>query len=330
MKERIVFLDVAKVVTTFLVVFAHLYSGSSQERLYIYSFHMPLFFVISGMLHKYDGTIQIKKYVRTILIPTLFFIVLFDVLIVMPFHWGGWNIRWPGELRGENIWDSFLNVLLYRRAHHITTINGNGVCWFLLALFWCKIFMDFLIQKRFLLFLGILSFSALLSWYLQHSLFFLVQSFMALPFYYGGYYFKDIIIRIVNHKYSIFLALLCFMINVFLTMLNGRVSMQGVNFGGLHIPLNICVFYINGIIGTMGVLYLSSILKHTNRVITAFSMSLISIVGLQALFIYPYKYFIGFDQPLMVSTIAAIIIMLLCFVGHQVLLIVCPQIFGKK
>jgi fucose 4-O-acetylase-like acetyltransferase len=50
--HRLVYFDLARCMAFFLTVFAHLYSVNSGVRLYIYAFHMPLFFLLSGYLHK--------------------------------------------------------------------------------------------------------------------------------------------------------------------------------------------------------------------------------------------------------------------------------------
>ena len=49
--KRIDFIDVAKGIAIFLVVYGHTYDGRNLH-LFIYSFHMPLFFFISGLLFK--------------------------------------------------------------------------------------------------------------------------------------------------------------------------------------------------------------------------------------------------------------------------------------
>ena len=80
---RINFLDNAKILTVILVIFGHLYGTFSVERLYMYAFHMPLFFMISGMLHKHVGDgIQIKKYLNKILLPIIVFFAAFSVFFI--------------------------------------------------------------------------------------------------------------------------------------------------------------------------------------------------------------------------------------------------------
>lgn len=331
-EQRILYLDVAKVSVAFLVVFAHLYSGDSDVRLYIYSFHMPLYFIISGMFHRFDGSVQIKKYVRTLLIPALFFIFFFDIIMVIPFHLG-YDIRWYGAQRADNIIHTFWNVVNFGREDNVTKISGNPVCWFLIALFWCKVFTDFIKRRNFLILLSILFFSVGLAWYFQDSIFFLIQGFIALPFYYIGYMYKDTINRFFTNRsfyVLLILSLLCFVLNIYITTINGRVSVFGHNFGSFHVPINVILFYVNASIGCIGVFCLSSMIKCGKKAMQKLSNSLISIVGLQAFFVYSYEFLVGFDQSIVVSLIATIIILMLCYWGHLIIMWVCPQILGKK
>lgn len=80
MTERYSILDSARVLGAFLVVFAHLFATYSYERLFIYAFHMPFFFLVSGMLHKYNGKIQTIKYCKKILIPAALYFMLFSIV----------------------------------------------------------------------------------------------------------------------------------------------------------------------------------------------------------------------------------------------------------
>lgn len=65
--RRIFELDIARVICMYLVVFGHLYSydGGSPIRVWIYSFHMALFFFVSGILHKERVSIY-KRYCKYI------------------------------------------------------------------------------------------------------------------------------------------------------------------------------------------------------------------------------------------------------------------------
>ena len=78
--KRIEALDIAKGIGIILVIIGHM--SSSYLRDWIYSFHMPLFFIISGICfntEKYPSFLPLlKQRVRTLAIPTiaLYFIVL--------------------------------------------------------------------------------------------------------------------------------------------------------------------------------------------------------------------------------------------------------------
>lgn len=78
---RYVFVDIAKVFGTFLVVFGHLLPLDNEARHFIYLFHMPFFFFVSGMLFRPSNfRCELYKDFRRILVPTFFFIALALVL----------------------------------------------------------------------------------------------------------------------------------------------------------------------------------------------------------------------------------------------------------
>ncbi|MCQ2199390.1 MAG: acyltransferase family protein [Paludibacteraceae bacterium] len=78
-QDRYICLDYARIFVAFLVIYGHLYSPDPNNivRVFIYQFHMPFFFLVSGMLHKYNGTIQIKKYFKTIIVPVFTYSTIF-------------------------------------------------------------------------------------------------------------------------------------------------------------------------------------------------------------------------------------------------------------
>lgn len=88
-KERLTYLDVAKGIGILLVVIGHVYAFNRQivDRFFVvwlYSFHMPLFFIISGMLIAYKDEKDIWKFVKKrimgILIPYVFFSI-FSIIV---------------------------------------------------------------------------------------------------------------------------------------------------------------------------------------------------------------------------------------------------------
>ena len=91
MSHRLVFIDMARCMALFLTVFAHLYSVNSDVRLYIYAFHMPLFFLLSGYLHKNTSPgLLIGKSAKRLLIPFAFFLFLGYLYFVI----SSGSLRW--------------------------------------------------------------------------------------------------------------------------------------------------------------------------------------------------------------------------------------------
>ena len=60
-QSRAEHLDIAKGIGITLVIFGHLSQSSEMLRILVYSFHMPLFFLISGYLNKENRTLKKLK-----------------------------------------------------------------------------------------------------------------------------------------------------------------------------------------------------------------------------------------------------------------------------
>ena len=96
MKERLVYIDILRAFAIFLVTLGHVteYGGYGQGLLHgvIYSFHMPLFFAISGFVAMYglrgsDASLDFKGFLRYALKKFRFILILYLVwgLVVHPF-----------------------------------------------------------------------------------------------------------------------------------------------------------------------------------------------------------------------------------------------------
>lgn len=58
--KRIEFVDIAKALAIFLVVFGHMIPPGTPEKTMVYSFHMPLFFLLSGFFMKKGNGIKFR------------------------------------------------------------------------------------------------------------------------------------------------------------------------------------------------------------------------------------------------------------------------------
>lgn len=74
--NRIAWVDVAKGIAILLVIIGHTVNFGSATRNFIFSFHMPLFFILSGYTFKLAGDFpvffqRVKKLIRHLIYPSL-------------------------------------------------------------------------------------------------------------------------------------------------------------------------------------------------------------------------------------------------------------------
>ncbi len=137
--NRRTYIDVLKGIGIFLVVFGHI-THIRFLREYIWDFHMPLFFWISGMLFNENKYPSFKEFfrsrIKSIYIPyVLFFLITF-------LYWMFLERKFRG---GEySITHQFLGLIYgtYEGNH----LNFNGALWFLPCLFSVEI-MFYFIEK---------------------------------------------------------------------------------------------------------------------------------------------------------------------------------------
>ena len=202
-KERIIYLDYAKIVVTFLVVYGHLISMSAPERPYIYAFHMPFFFLVSGMLHKSKESFinGVKDATLKLFVPSVFFMAVYRV------YQFGWDLFYDGLCFSvafptmlSNLWMSVKSIIL---GNH--DIMGNGVCWFLFALFWHKVLTLLCDKNKWLFLTAIIVLLVIIA--LGCNVMFIKQSLKNIPFYMTGYLFSSKLHSFVGKTRMIWLAL---------------------------------------------------------------------------------------------------------------------------
>ena len=309
-KKRIIYLDVAKIITAILVVFAHLYSSDNEIRWYIYAFHMPLFFFVSGIFHKNSLSFveSLKKYSRTILTPIGFFIVLGFVYSCFAHD--------PVKLL-QGTADAFL----YSGGFLV-----NPTVWFLLALFWVNIIMSLYdnLSRKYLILIVLIGGGYLC---MKHNAFYIGNAILVFPFFFIGNVFNDFFKHLGEKKYFKYLFPLFFALSFFMTAVNGRVSCQIFKFGELPIPLNVVVFYLNAFCGIFGVLSLSSWIDKSNIVLEKTSNALLSILGFQFFFIRPVNHYLGMDNSIAFSFVISVVIVFACVISD---IIVMKMIMSQK
>lgn len=135
-KGRITYFDFAKGIGILLVVYGHIEYISDSSRGWISSFHMPLFFLISGMLMAYKNEQEkpfiniLKKRSKGIIVPYLWFSLLYFFIDIMNVVLSKIDIH-------TFIENSISSISFY----------GVSVLWFLPALFIAEITAIFIIKQ---------------------------------------------------------------------------------------------------------------------------------------------------------------------------------------
>ena len=299
--KRILFIDYARVFALFLVVFAHLYSATSAVRLYIYAFHMPLFFLISGYLHRNANTWELTiKMSKKMLIPFGFFLLIGYL----------YGVLTSGGLRLDLIRGS-INGTLYGRS-----IPANGVIWFLLAMFTTRIIGNILIKYPKVAAIPILILFVYINYHKINTLF-LGSALMAIPFYLSGHYMGGVIRVLSTCRYNLILSIVFLAVSILISKYNGKVSMMWMSYGNTSIPiLSFFMFYLNGLIGSLFVLCAAGACTKESRIVNVISISSISIVGVQAIPILAWIHYLGINQDIFLSMLYSMIVIALCVLFH--------------
>lgn len=248
LKERDESIDIAKGIGIYLVCLGHTTPNEVVLK-WLYSFHMPLFFFLSGIFHSQSENyfVFFKKKVRALLVPYLFFAITLFMFFLLVSKKIGFSV-------GENlsVKENFIGIFIGTEIKDLSQVSWGGQLWFLLALFLVANFMYFVkkislksqILMNFLMILINIYLSKKIHFYLPWCF---LTVLMAFNFYWIGNYFKNDILGRKNIPNLILLVL--GIINLIISQLNGRVDMWGNNYG------NLILFFIGAYSGILFLIF---------------------------------------------------------------------------
>lgn len=304
---RISWIDTAKGIAIFFVVWGHMTTFLPNEiRTIVYSFHMPLFFFLSGLFLKKENSFKllVKKRISSLLKPYIYYAVLlyiveyFFELIYPPFYA-------PLSLKGI-LTGTFTNL------------------WFLPSLFFSLIFSFFIlrIKRRKFLYLiiiicvllgacnNILFKEIFPNTYILPVLPFRIDvSLMSIPFVVLGSFFDSIKQKI---KINILFFLVPFLLVCFGNFLIDQksVDMYGCDYS------NFFLFYIAAFLGIF-LIYNISLYLEGNILLKFMGKNSLHIYALHKIFILPVQVSLVqiFDvtgNNFLLSLVAAILVTFFC------------------
>lgn len=311
MKDRISYIDVSKTICIFLMVVGH-WTSNSFLLGYIYSFHMPALFVISGMLYKQ------RPFLKTILsfgIPVAFYSILNLIFLVL-----------MGRVDFSHV---FTKEMALRFFHYRYGL-GDGLFmgdWFIWALLAIRMFMgDIYIfngcRRHYVLLSFIvvvyMSFEALFfsidtifrGWYIGRAI-------PSLPFFCFGLFLKEKgwAPKIITKHILLILAFFV----ILLPLANGYCSINENVFGRLYV-----FFVLNAVLATLLLFYTASKFP-SSKVITTFSKGTLLILGLHI----PIMQVLDMALPSFFHELLPILVFAICYFPILWIDRFCPELLGK-
>lgn len=311
--QRIQYIDIAKGIGIFLVVIGHCINISSFLGKWIWSFHMPLFFIISGLCFNPSKNplfvpFLLKKS-KTLLLP----LVIFSILIIL--------------IKSAISPDGFdFNTL--------KTNFPNGAYWFIFVLFFSEI-LFFSINKiagkkylKIILLFICLIVGKLLDIYNIHLPYSLCSIFVCTFFYGIGNIFRGIILSKLNYIGTNTKNIITSIILLLIPAISVYNVNDTINLCSNYVPFPIMYHILIAFIGTIGIFIISKFLEEKNCFIKVLALYLgkntLIILLLHMCFI---SISVDFISPLISNKIAYKIIELLFI---SALLYISIQIINYK
>ena len=345
-KQRILWLDYAKLIGLYFVILGHVEMSTGFLAAWIYSFHMPLFFIISGFTEKKNETfsMMIKKGARTLLVPYFCFYLVTYVWWLFIFYMK--NGQFHLMTASDFLIKPMIGLIIADASPGSFFTMINIPLWFLVGLFFCKMFfhlgmkkIGFYNKSISLIVLNVLAFLFvfIFSQFDYNILFSIDVAIMAIPFYSLGYVLSKVYKDFANKKVIIVLTLLILLtLNFFLSSVNGNVDMATFKYGN-----NLYLFYVTGMIGAMGILvfcHLFSAVKNKFALLLASNtLIMLAIHGsLTSIVKQLYGFIRGYNNPedmlfsYFDAIIIAIMVLLLSIIPILVIQKYFPFMIGKK
>lgn len=276
--KRLLWADYTKAFAIWLMVLGHSNLQSEGLVQFIYIFHMPVFFLISGYFDK--GTPfswdVLKKSFKRIMVPYFFFSVCaFSICWISPYihpeiyHYG---------TMPQTFLKAFVGMFLMEDQVKPYAFLPSGPLWFLVAMFWVKVFFSVLClgweKKRILIPIMLIIGGVMV--YFHFPFFSLDSAVISLPFYFEGYLMKKYYVlgMLKNKVLVLMLAIICWVYTATIGMKNGYISVDGCVWGD-----SLIMFYINGVIGSMACILTFMLVNKEYKFIKQVGMSTLTILA---------------------------------------------------
>jgi fucose 4-O-acetylase-like acetyltransferase len=324
-------IDWMKSVGMLVIIWGHAFPTGLTS--FIYSFNVPLFFIISGYLFKKENSAAafFKKNLYTLVIPYLLLCLIKDFSHITKY----WNNF--GELIN-------CPIGILTGFHTFNDAPAAKNLWFVYTLFILKIIFQFVGKKNrnmILLLLASLGGAYFMNLYGYNLAWAVTDTFAALPFFMFGYILSDRYSACLDNFISsikaknIFLPLLGFLLPMLLLLFvseyNGEVRMFKGFYGN-----SLLLFLVLGLLGSIAVFFLSVALDNVRfKFIPIISIGTMVILEFHRDLYHPFgkivkEYSTGVADEGLLSLLFSAIVLLLFIPIVMILQRFFPLILGKR
>ncbi|QZA78235.1 acyltransferase family protein [Deefgea tanakiae] len=235
LEGRFVFIDKMKAIGILLIMIGHAPGLSNQFKIFIYAFHVPLFFIISGfLLSERYMVLNIKarfsKLFKSLLVPYFFFFFVSWLYWCLTKQYANLSVY----LKDKTFFDAFSGVYIGT----VSALFVNPALWFFVALFWISLVYHIsakLIFSKIVLFISYLVVFLVSVFVFYGELnkpdMVTLQVITGLVFYSFGVVLNEYMTRLDFSRYRFFILCVFLPVFIFLALKNGPLDLNLSRFG---------------------------------------------------------------------------------------------------
>lgn len=277
-KKRIDWIDVAKGIGIIMVVLSHFSLSESDYAIkFVFAFHMPLFFFLSGMV--FNAEIPFKKFIfkkfKSIYVPFFVFLCIEYLICIIT--------RYETLLIKDVVAEFVFQATGFDLGNDSYLFNGP--IWFLCALFFAETAFYFIAKKNnIILYIVTIVVSLICTYFVDFRLPFGIGYIFSSSIFMASGCIVNKIMKTCNfQKFEknkiafISIFALCFLILFFTADLNDMMVMRTFSYG------NYFLFIVNSFLGIVMIIAISIILQK-NRVLRFYGKNSIILLCLHLYF----------------------------------------------
>lgn len=317
-RKRESWIDWSKTILIFLMVLGH-NKLPGLERTWIYGFHMPAFFIISGYLFKPRSW---RRTIKSLLIPiAVFSFIRFGFYVLNQSVKG--TMLWDWSLIGRCL----LPFLKANVDNEVTLFSG---IWFLVCLLMCRLICGDIMGRLSKKWVFSLGFVSLLYMCVDRFFpfkqvvndWFVYRTIACLPFFCLGILWKQYG-KIIQFYMLLFVCLLlAYHVVVFC---QGYVELYSGDFG-----VNYIVEFFVALCGSLALFMMSTKLPNC-KMSVIYSTGTLLILGLHKIFINIFEILGGryLNNTFLSSIVYTVLVMIMCYYPIKWSMKKCPWLLGK-